>query len=358
MVDDLHRNIIRLPHHVTNQFRAVLLPHKRLFISYWSDPPQNMIHLSYQLEQQQVQQPKEITSNWTNQIQKQFSKLSIRNISIMMDNKGDLIQFLSIISENQLLVLYSESPRYGKDWSPFIRLNSTEQYWEIKNRGIILEYGQNLGRIIVPVYDLISNRIFMLFSQNNGRSWSSSLFIEPSLEKLDNFDEVHGYQLADLLDQVKNQSNILHPGTYDPLVLEGPEGQLLCICRQSGERDLYYTKSFDSGETWDDLEICQTLKIDVNSPFDGITLRKSTKELSSIALIVGLSTINNQIRLALFTIDFEMGIQIERLVIESDIHNIHGLQMIQDENGSIHIFYVRENEKMNWIDFDPKILQL
>jgi hypothetical protein len=315
-----------------------------MLFSYFSSKEKQMCF--FKLEEEKW---KEFKSNW-NEINKiERGAIQIHQAIYLMDNRGHLQQYFSFTSQNKNVIKLLDSPKYGKQWTDVRIITPEDQNWILYGKPVLLQQGLWMGRILCPVFDQTLNRVFCLYSQDNGLTFNQSLFIEPN-EDLD--------QESNTIGEDEQDEDWTLTGTHDPRIIECPEEKLLCFCRQTEQSGIFISSSYDFGETWDEVQKIPSLEHITKDGFDVINLKRKNGDLSNIILFIGVTQYGNVKQLKLFsthsnTTEFE-----EKWMIEPEIHSIYGLQILQDEAGLIHILYAKSPTQLIHQYFEPSVLDI
>ena len=174
-------------------------------------------------------------------------------ISSYFDNKGDLILFIDSNSEEQTELLMLESHNYGKTWNPHL-ISPEFTDWKLAGDPIIIQTGLRYGNILIPIYDKNTNRSLTLFSEDNGRTWHQSLFVEPVLSQ-ENTTENLGLDEEDMI----FDPNL---GTFSPHIAEMGEQHIALFCWIAQNPYLSLYQSSDLGATWHFWKHLSEMEID------------------------------------------------------------------------------------------------
>lgn len=154
---------------------------------------------------------------------------------------------------------------YGKSWKSPIEILEDSVAWQVKKQPIFVK----MGRIVLPVFDKASGRSFTYISEDTGKNWFPSVFIEPNDDLIDNQDDLNSAGI-----QMKN-----------PVLIQAGERKIFCYVQEENQDFLLRAISDDFGETWSYTEQT-TIPIGIGV-FDLIRLRDANGNFTpNIALIM------------------------------------------------------------------------
>ncbi len=257
-----------------DSFKFIEFPHGECFLTYISDNKKKIRFLEKKLEK----------SAWTDEIPQNstdfnrlISKYShISGISLFFDNKGDLILlYNSLNSENLHDLFLISSYNYGKSWEHEPQLISHDySSWKLHSNPIVLQKGIKAGNILIPVENDLVKRSLVIISDNNGKNWHLSLYIEP--------DE--GFV---------NEKEFEILGSYSPVILEEKNDNLRLLCWISNQNSIVSYTSSDFGATWYESDKFSQLNIDRIGEFDATRLKNNDGTHSDKIIILGSRMIND-----------------------------------------------------------------
>jgi hypothetical protein len=322
---------------------ACILPHDRILLAIWSKSYHHFefYHLSL------TGKLTKLILEKTPEIPPEYNDLAPDACEIFVDNRGS-VQLFATFAKNHLL--FSESSKYGKDWTPFVHINNEETAGFITGKPVLVEQTLYVGRIILPVEHPIYPRAAALISQDNGKTWHQSLYIEPEED-----DEVD--QFTD------NNESSIQMGTKNPVMIEEKDNKIRVFFVQSQRPQLFTTLSEDLGETWNIPEVMTELPIDITAPFDAITLHGKSGELSSKQLLAALSL--------KYTSDSDQNIKQDLIVYiregkQTQFMSVFGFQLdellisavkiLEDDHKHIHIIALSNLNKIIHYELKPDSL--
>lgn len=147
------------------------------------------------------------------------------------------------IADNKLLQNISND--YGKTWKESEGILGDSVIWKLSNHPIFMKH----GRIVIPVYDEGSGRSFTYISDDTGRTWFPSVFIEPS---------------EDLI-EISAPEDVFACKMRSPTLIQAGERKLVCYIQPENRDRLLCAESNDFGETWSNA-----LETDLPSGIGGI----------------------------------------------------------------------------------------
>ncbi len=217
------------------------------------------------------------------------------------------------------LLTQNFSNDYGKIWKSDSEIVEEEVNWEVRNPPLFVQ----MGRILLPVYDKASGRSFAYISDNTGKSWFPSVFIEPSDEEyIDEF---------------------IVPSMMSPTFVLAGERRIICYLQSENEKHILQSVSEDYGETWHPPE---PIGIHYNSSnIDAIRLQNGEGIFTPYMVITYCdeeligedrkTTIN-------LAISLDIGESWENQIVDVCIEPIQSISVIQTRDETIHILYSTE----------------
>jgi hypothetical protein len=300
--------------------------------------------LNFMMSDQSLNQQK-TPANWKSrpEINKDtpdsYSKIkNITSLSMVYDNKGDLILVYSQLTAENLHALFiSSSSNYGKQWEISLKISEEWTSWKTDHRPIILQVGFNVGKIICPIEDLQSGRVFMLISEDNAKSWHSSLFLEPTD--------------SDKLEFHQNK-------TFNPSIIEDNIGNIHCFCHSSDSLNLYHAISSDSGNTWGEIYPITGLPIDLKCDYDVIYFNNQLSTnvgQKEVVLILGMQQIAEQYRLTVWA-SYDRGENFQEFWYDDRFseNSVEICRFFTDFEDQIHILVETESHSLKhyWGSFN------
>ncbi|WP_371805648.1 exo-alpha-sialidase [Candidatus Lokiarchaeum ossiferum] len=221
---------ITLFHSEITTFNFLEHPHGGFLISYLPENSSNIVMM--QQDQRYSEWSHEIPQNKSNfqQLTEKWNR--IEGFSSCFDNKGDLLRFFNVKTNEGQVKLYSTaSYSYGKHWDSLKEMTDEFQSWKIVTQPLKIKTGINIGQIVLSIEDPRVKRAMTVFTKDNGRSWNFSLFVEPP--------------------EIEEEPENFHKnGTLSPVTIELKNNQLKMYCRTLDPSRLTESMSFDMGSTW------------------------------------------------------------------------------------------------------------
>jgi hypothetical protein len=216
---------------------------------------------------------------------------------------------------------------YGKTWKSDKNSIETDSIWVLQNTPIHV----GIGRILLPVYDKGTGRSFAYISDDNGKSWFPSIFIEP-------FDE---------LIESSSPEDFFSWKMRSPSFVQAGERKILCFLQPTNHKNLLKSISNDFGETWENAA-----EIDLPSGIGGISatrLRDNNDRFIPTIVLAYSQTDKDRKTVIKLAISSDIGetwdehLELERLSVPyTDI------SLIQSDDNKLHIVY-STNERINHI---------
>ena len=195
---------------------------------------------------------------------------TMEKVVAILDNKADFHIFFTQKQKTRALSLWTAvSHNYGRTWTEITQLSDELQEWDVFSSPIIIQNGLYVNRFVVPYTDLGTQRSAFLISQDNGKTWGSSLYLEPHEE-------------AGMLD------DDLSGGTLHPTIIENLDGHLRSFFHVLNWPKLYTAISPDLGETWSEAtHIEDVITIDPTKAYDIKKIIDKTGQLTPLIVICG-----------------------------------------------------------------------
>ncbi len=311
-----------------DSFKFIELPHGEWFLTFISDNNEKIRFMEKKTDK----------TAWTDEIPHNstdfrglISKYShISGISLFFDNKGDLILlYNSLNSENLHDLFYLSSFTYGKSWLQNPQLISHDySSWKLHSNPIIIQKGIKVGNILIPVENEIVKRSLVIISDDNGKKWHISLYIEPD----EDIDNVKGNELVIL-------------GSYSPVILEEKNDNLRLLCWISNQNSIVSYLSSDFGATWYESNRFSQLNIDRKGDFDATRLKNNDGTFSDNIIILGSQKINNKFQITAWILE-DNSSEFEIFWKDDDFYPFppKSCQIYQDSKGLTHFLYMFRND--------------
>ena len=309
-------------------FQFIEFPHGEWFLTYISDKKKKIRFMEKKAEK----------STWTDEIPQNSPDfttsinkyLQISGISLFFDNKGDFILlFSNINSENLHDLFLISSHNYGKNWDEKPRLISHDfSSWKLHSNPILLQKGIKTGNILIPVENELVKRSLVIISDDNGKNWHLSLYIEPDEDS----DNVNGDNLEILR-------------SYSPVIIEEKNDNLRLLCRVSNQNSIVSYISSDFGATWYESDRFSQLNMDRKGDFDAIRLRNDNETFSDEIIILGSQKLNNKYQIAAWILE-DNSSEFKVFWKDGEIYPSppEFCQIYQDSKGLKHFLYKFEDD--------------
>ena len=305
-------------------FKFIEFPHGEWFLAYISNKKKKIRFMEKMADK----------SAWNNEIPQNltdFSKFISKNshisgISLFFDNKGDLILLYNILNSENLHDLFSiSSYNYGKSWEQKPQLISHDySSWKLHSNPIIIQKGINIGNILIPVENDLVKRSLVIISDDNGKNWHISLYIEPD----EDFDNVNEEELEIL-------------GSYSPVIMEEKNDNLRILCWISNQDSIVSYLSSDFGATWHESDRFSWLNIDKEGSFDATRLKNNDGSFSEKMIILGSQKINIKYQIFAWVLE-DNSPELQIFWKNDDFYQSPPkyCQIYQDSKGLIHFLYM------------------
>lgn len=270
-------------------------------------------------------------NNWTNPMIIYQNLNGSRSLShvLFLDLKGNL----QLLVQDTNMVTMKESINYGKDWSNSKVIYEDADGWIFCNKPMFVEY----GRLLVPVYNEITGRSFILIREEDGTSWFLSNYIEfsekePKDEKQDSDCD------AEDLCYFKNKY---------PSLIHLSEKSVAVMLQTENLQHIYYSISQDLGETWSD-PLRTSIPASIHT-IDAIRLRDSEGSYLPYILFIYIedNDKNSSLNLVYTENDMEIWSKSQQ-IIESKPNCLKNPQLMQTSDQHIQIFYLTDNQIKNY----------
>jgi hypothetical protein len=193
-----------------------------------------------------------------------------------LDLKADLILLINAKKE----ILHLQSSNYGKMWSKARIVFSEPNNYMFKNQPIFVE----MGKTLVPIYESKVGRSLALISEDNGKNWYLSTYIEPDLENL-----------QEEITEDDKEASTNRVQTIYPVFIHQGENDISAFMQGVKLPNIWSANSEDLGETW--FEALPTKLESTEGPIDAIHLIDENGIFTPVILLVKLDYISTNIRL-------------------------------------------------------------
>ena len=210
---------------------------------------------------------------------------------------------------------------YGKIWKESDRILEDTVAWLPNNHPLFMK----MGRVVLPVYDEGSGRSFAYISDDTGKSWFPSVFIEPS-------DDLVEISAPEDLFSCKMQS---------PTLIQAGERKLICFMQSEQRNRLLQAISNDFGETWSSAV---EIKIPSGSGgIDAIRLRNSDGHYIPTVVIAFIQKkVNGKFSVNL-GISSDIGESWDEIIEVDEMDTAYNdISIIQTDDNKLHIVYSSE----------------
>ena len=322
-MDEFLFEMIELRGSDCESFKFIEFPHGEWFLTYISENKKEIRFMEKKTDK----------SAWTDEIpqnstdfSRKISKYShISGISLFFDNKGDLILlYNSLNSENLHDLFLISSYNYGKSWEEKPQLISHDySSWKLHSNPILIQKGIKVGSIIIPVENELVKRSLVIISDDNGKKWHLSLYIEPD----EDFNNVNGNELEIL-------------GSYSPVILGEKNDNLRLLCWISNQNSIVSYISSDFGATWYESDRFSQLDINRKGDFDATRLKNNDGTFSDKLIILGSQFINDKYQITAWILE-DNSSEFEICWKDDDYYPTppKSCQIYQDSKGSKHFLY-------------------
>ncbi len=276
-----------------------------------------------------------------------------------IDNQGHFIILYSLIHSNTLSdtksndisdsisdtvdapLYYTSSHNYGKSWEKPIQISPEGENWVPSGNVVMLEVGYHIGSFLIPVYNPIGKRLLCITSNDNGKLWNFSLYVEPSEENLNDLGEIDELEKSN-----EKIDEIASVGTKDGHVCELNDGKLFLFCRVHTSNKIHIAISKDVGATWTETKPIENFPgMDVGA-FDCLNLLDLENSTDNM-FFLGNQQVQNQFRLVLWKYDSVKN-QIVEMWAHSDLFHdpITQLHLFKEDNHIFHITFLSPEQKL------------
>jgi hypothetical protein len=345
-------------------FNVVALPHHQFFF-HFLDPTTNTIRyyiyeqkslildsIKFQsLDQAIIKFPSEKTISPLNPI-------TFTDYTVFIDLKGELIIAGNCIEKSlHAGISLFKSPSYGKKWQNFQSIFIDEKNWLIKGDPLFLEFGESVGRVIIPVLDSAVQRLMCLISSDHFLSWQISLYVEPLDEEDHDFEAIEEQLLINdnsnkmEMNQAKNNSpNVVFPLFSHPYLIEIAPNVIKMITQRKNHIYLYFADSYDNGETWTELKQINSPLISNSNVYSILSVKKrqNTDIQTLLLALIQEENVNPPSKSIRFYASNPNTLKFMLLDYKIDISSfdVQHITLIQDDIPHIHLFYVRDHTQL------------
>jgi len=312
-----------------DSFKFIEFPHGEWFLTFISDNNEKIRFMEKKADK----------SVWTDEIphnSTDFTKIFSKNphisgISLFFDNKGDLnLLYNCLNSENLHELFLLSSNNYGKSWLQKPQLISHEySSWKLHSNPILIQKGIKVGNILIPVENELVKRSLVIISDDNGKNWHISLYIEPDEE----FEE--GKEIL---------------GSYSPVILEEKNDNLRLLCWISSQKSITSYISSDFGATWYESDRLSQLNIDRKGDFDATRLKNNDGTYSDKIIILGSQKINEKFQITAWILKDNLP-EFNIIWKNDDLYPFppEYCQIFQDSKGLNHFLYKFKDDVVHHI---------
>ena len=212
----------------------------------------------------------------------------------------------------------SISTDYGKNWVVSDTILEDSISWILKNRPIFV----SMGRVLLPVHDQASGRSFTYISDDTGRNWFPSVFIEPSEKLEENIDPEKPFSFK----------------MKSPTLIPAGERKILCFMQPNTSSYLLKSISNDFGETWLNAE--ETIISSDSNEIEAIRLRDlNGNYVPNLVLVYNHKNKNGKYSLILALSDDIGETWNELIELEENEIPYSSISMLQTNDNKLHIIY-------------------
>jgi hypothetical protein len=218
--------------------------------------------------------------------------------------------------DHQLLQYISND--YGKTWKQSDSFLEDSVAWRVRNPPVFV----GMGRVLLPIYDEDSGRSFAYISDDIGKHWFPSVFIEPS---------------DDLL-EISDPEDVFSHKIQFPSFTQAGERKIVCFMILEKRGHLLQSVSNDFGETW--LSAVETNILSEEGEIQAIRLRDSNGHyIPTVVLLYNHKKDNGKISVNL-AISSDIGETWDDIVEVDEIETVYtGISVIQTMDNKLHIIY-------------------
>ncbi|MHA1888831.1 MAG: sialidase family protein [Promethearchaeota archaeon] len=317
-----------------SQISFQILPHGQLLLSFL---PKTASKIEFIIKNTAEQDWKK-QNYYFEAIEKKegIKSFPITNYYHIIDNRGDLLLiFAGKIKTDKNALFSSISHNYGKTWEQIQLISPENESWIPTGRISILEKGFHAGKLVIPIFHPDMKRVLALSSDDNGKHWNFSLFVEPNEEEEYSDQSLH-YQL---------------PGTKNGKIIELQSGEIWCICQNNQDSEILISKSTDVGHTWSEASTIKDFPADFQSDYDilNIPIKDSQKDR---ILIVGNVRIGSEYQLRLWQMNNnDQGFSLLWNSPEKFSHPLKFLNFIHENSHLLHIGFLTPEKEVVHIEF-------
>ncbi|MCP4761016.1 MAG: hypothetical protein GY870_04485 [archaeon] len=254
--------------------------------------------------------------------------------TIFMDLKGNLILMYEI--ENKIHKKGSHD--YGKNWSNSIIVYDEDRHWKFNNQPIFMQD----GKIVLPIFDEIHSRSLSLNSNDDGKTWYPSTYIETS-ETDQDLEDLEG-------DSIKITKNYNDYKPYFPIFIHQSEIIIGAFLQTKNSEFIQYTES-EIGEIWEET-VSTSLTSSIN-PISGIRLRDKlgnyTPKIFILFLILNKG--KSKLKRAISEDNGKNWDKIKVLITNND-EKMDNPSIIQTSDLKIHVVFTINSTSISHLEFN------
>lgn len=266
-------------------------------------------------------------------------------IILEKENSPDLthIMFLDLKGNLELIYNYDhqiwkkESYNYGKTWNNSIKIEEEFRSWKFYNPPIYVK----AGRLLIPVHDSDSGRCMVMISEDLGKTWFSSVFIEIP-EDIGSDEIIDSNCEIDEICQFKSKY---------PSIIHQSESLITVFIQTENLKHIHKANSKDLGETWSDTEPINLPSS--NNAINAIRLLNSSGNYTPNICIVFIDSNSPSNPLKVGFSD-DNGDNWDRIlsICENKSENLGNPQILQTSDMKIHVIYTENKTQLIHSEFD------
>jgi hypothetical protein len=333
-MDGFNYEKLQLSQKLADNFQVLELPSEEMLLSYRIDSSQRILSI---INNSSFDDPwaEKIPQNSTDGLDSSAFPGNFQDFFYFFDHKGDMAALFNVKldrgAEIQWAIYLAVSHNYGKKWEFPHRISPDDISIRVMGQPILIEKGSFFGHFVIPVQDTNCCRYLLLFSQDNGKTWNFSLYLEKEDE--DSFD----LEEPDVLSA--NKSDFEKAGGLFSIV-EGHGGYIHAICRFHYERYLSNSATKDLGTTWSEAQFLSESGL---PDFQRLALTKVSLAKDADLhkfLIFGLERGESNPFLSLWVASQPEGswVKVWQTLVPSNAQ-VDSCQCAIDTKGKVHLFY-------------------
>jgi predicted neuraminidase len=225
-------------------------------------------------------------------------------------------------------LFYKTSQNDGETWNP-IQTMKDEIGFLYRNKPLLLKN----KRILVPMYSERPAKGYMAISDDRGKTFRDSFFIED-----------------DLIQYPRRKGLFLISGNSQPTIVELDNGTIIALLRTQLHRRIFRSISEDHGDTWSNAQA-----IDLPNPDAGIDMIK-TKSGKLVLVFNNAESGRHNLSIAVASDELGLKWDVKKVLDDGSKLNVSYPAIIQTDDSLIHVTYTYNRVTIKHVYFNEEWL--